>query len=423
MNLYPRTSKVFAHVFAEARTLGGWAENSTAFRKYFKNSIKSTVVASRFADPKCTEAYIDRNLFKRLEATNYKFKSNWKSDIERLHEQLNHYVQEMMFKKIEDTYSFIVTENSKNLLMNNIRNNRYQLFILFAKQYNEREYKKFSRKIIEQVEMAEKIKKEIITRLLEKHDIDFVVKLFHPIKDSWFNNGKTMSTCWDPEEDLHLIEKCVHDNGNIFNLQMPKRTLMEMIIRLAVLKESYGKEYQTILKSCKSNLEKKLNSKWDLNTDHSSRTGQSWIKCEDDFIKECHVKNYSAAEMMKMNGLKGRSHEAVGTRYRRLKHNNWNIKYYSEYKDSEVVSVSGDCTSKLNLKWTDLQTDELKRQRYVAKKLVNDIIIEGKNLVAIRRKLQRINPLTAEEFGKLDHSTWTSSSSKKLIQMFEQHTN
>ncbi len=59
-----------------------------------------------------------------------------------------------------------------------------------------------------------------------------------------------------------------------------------MITRLTVLKESYGKEYQAILKNCKSNLERKLNSRWDLNTDQNSRNGLSWMKCEDDFIKE-----------------------------------------------------------------------------------------------------------------------------------------
>ena len=41
----------FSHVFQEARTLGGWTNKSKEFQKYFKNSLKSTVVASRFVDP------------------------------------------------------------------------------------------------------------------------------------------------------------------------------------------------------------------------------------------------------------------------------------------------------------------------------------------------------------------------------------
>ncbi len=87
-----------------------------------------------------------------------------------------------------------------------------------------------------------------------------------------------------------------------------------------------------------------------------------------------------------------------------------------------MVSVNANSTSRLNLKWTELEIEELKRQRYVAKKETKDIVIEGKTKQAITKKLQRINPFSNVELVQLDKSKWTSVSAKKLIQMFEQRT-
>jgi hypothetical protein len=55
---------------------------------------------------------------------------------------------------------------------------------------------------------------------------------------------------WDPEQDLHFIEKCVDKACNISNLQMPNRTLLDMLIRLLVLKEMFGSKYADILVKC-----------------------------------------------------------------------------------------------------------------------------------------------------------------------------
>jgi hypothetical protein len=99
-----------------------------------------------------------------------------------------------MFKKIEDTFSIVITKNTKDLIRNNFKISSRNLLILFAKQYNELEYEQFRQQITDKIELVAKIKKEIITRLLEKYDLAFVVKLFEPIIDSWFNNEKTMST-------------------------------------------------------------------------------------------------------------------------------------------------------------------------------------------------------------------------------------
>ena len=109
----------FGHVFQEARVLGDWVENSKAFRKYIKNFMKLTVVTSRFVDPNCTAPYIDRNLFKSLETSNCTLKSNWKSEIETLHEQLNHSILVLIFEKIEETSSLTLSKNTKQIVVAN----------------------------------------------------------------------------------------------------------------------------------------------------------------------------------------------------------------------------------------------------------------------------------------------------------------
>jgi hypothetical protein len=58
----------FSHVFKEAKTIGGWSEKSTAFRVYFKNSLKSTIIASRFVDPNSIQPLNDKTL---IQARNF----------------------------------------------------------------------------------------------------------------------------------------------------------------------------------------------------------------------------------------------------------------------------------------------------------------------------------------------------------------
>jgi hypothetical protein len=229
-------------------------------------------------------------------------------------------------------------------------------------------------------------------------------------------NEKRKST-WAPEEDLQLIEQCVNEFGNISNLQMSNRVLWVMIIRLIVLKESYGFEYKNILENCKNNVLKKNNIKWNSNSDQSSRSGQKWIKSEDDFIKECHDKNLDVEQMIQMMGLKGRSLVATKLRYQALKKNNWDL----GYKESEFVNAGADHTSKLNARWTNSEIEELKRQRFVAKREVKNLVIEGKTEQSIRNKLRRIKHPTTDDLLCLDESRiWTSLSTEKLKKMFKE---
>jgi hypothetical protein len=70
---------------------------------------------------------------------------------------------------------------------------------------------------------------------------------------------------------------------------MPNRPLLRMIIRLTVLKEKYGCEYNILLGKCQVNVLFKINRKWEINNYNESRKQQRWIKEEDDFIKECYL--------------------------------------------------------------------------------------------------------------------------------------
>jgi hypothetical protein len=258
----------FSHVFQEARTLGGWTDNSREFRKYFKNSMKSTIVASRFVDPNCKSTYIDTKLVQNLEQNNLQLKSKWKSDSEQLFIELFESIYKEIYKIFETQCAIKLTINMKQKIKLDFENViKKNLLHSYAKQYNKIEYENL---IIQDdnpqtrfSNVAVRIRKEIIIPLLENHQISFLIKLFNPLIESWLLNEKTKST-WAPEEDLQLIEQCVNEFGNISNLQMPNRVLWVMIIRLIVLKESYGFEYKNILENCKNNVLKKKQYQMEL---------------------------------------------------------------------------------------------------------------------------------------------------------------
>jgi hypothetical protein len=55
-------SKLVWSAFVQAKILGGWTPDSCAFTKYLKKSMLSTLIASRFVDPKKEEKLIEETL-------------------------------------------------------------------------------------------------------------------------------------------------------------------------------------------------------------------------------------------------------------------------------------------------------------------------------------------------------------------------
>jgi hypothetical protein len=54
-------SHLFSNLFQKARALGGWVNNSTAFKKYVRRVEIATLVCNRFVDPKNCAPLADEN--------------------------------------------------------------------------------------------------------------------------------------------------------------------------------------------------------------------------------------------------------------------------------------------------------------------------------------------------------------------------
>ncbi len=377
-------SNLFWSAFEQAKILGDWTPNSCAFTRYLKKSMLTTLIASRFVNPKNEEKLIEEALTIPVKFHNLaSIVSKWKREghylfLDLIEKTFGRYFENISQDcPISDPCKAVMkSEFSGGIILRNF----VQQFSIFNfpdlyKQWcemkiNEDKISSYTRYCYVRAKIP-------IMKLLEESGVPYVFTLFIKIIDD-YENYKLFQT----DENIFLMENLKNDCFELVNIV--NKTTHDKIMTYKHLRKKYmnaeNSQIVTLLKKETFNFNAN-----DENNDHESRRGIKFTQNEDAFIKKLYEeKKEPLKNWIKKKGLQGRTYDSVKHRLALLINKNWKI----EYTDSTVKKSSDKITRK-NDDWTSEEVEKLKKEISYGKKL-RDIDINGRSYYGIQGMSKKI---------------------------------